>query len=426
MTLFGFLFGGVGGKAMAVPRIVALLGPQASVQIAIVGTVLAYYAVKAVVSTIRTRPNISLSGPKQTLFIRSNSGHNQTNRDIKKNDGNKPVNSNAQTNTNTRSEETDSTGSTGGDGDDPKKPINNQNPKTTCRNLVETTEEAEDKNTKPIIQKHKKITKNVQDEDSEEIAQHTGKTHFVSRSVIHTPRIAGEIRIIVEKTGILFDELIKDGASTFKDAHIKGTPYNPDLHRAHVIRIIIIWQKLKELNFELYRILSTHAGHTQRVDKMFNQWGKSGGNFDLRQYGWIKLLFSVNFSAGPTAENLAIFETYRLQVIEFYDKEIGDEKNCEEAVEQLRKAKETMENTTSLKLFEKGLEGYKLQHKYENQKTSYETDQLYEPEASDEFEELYETKESDESEESEESLKSKESDESEESCETEESDYLLN
>ena len=126
---------------------------------------------------------------------------------------------------------------------------------------------------------------------------------------------------------------------------------------------------LREHYPELYRILCRHAGHTQRIPRVFNVFHKIGGKIDKLQYGWILKLSKVDFSAGPTAANLAMFEAYRQEVLDLYENEIRlryERNYSEEDIAEIRRAKEMMENTTSEELFENALEGFNLEHGYNN------------------------------------------------------------
>ncbi|XP_041784882.1 uncharacterized protein LOC121600402 [Anopheles merus] len=266
----------------------------------------------------------------------SNTRSNETSTNHKENNGNKQSQQNTKTNKQTESKQTGTARNAGDNGDDPRR----------RRNL--------------------KTTRNCQDETSDETEPHTGASHLHSRTAVHTVRFAGEIRRAARMSGHNVRDLIEDGASTIRDGYIRLSTSDSQLQRAHVLRFRDNFEMLREHYPELYRILCRHAGHTQRIPRVFNVFHRIGGRIDKLQYGWILKLSTVDFLAGPTAENLAIFEAYRQEVLDLYDSEIRLRYYSEEDMAEIRRAREMMENTTSEELFENALEGFNLEHDYNN------------------------------------------------------------
>ncbi|XP_040169911.1 uncharacterized protein LOC120904168 [Anopheles arabiensis] len=269
----------------------------------------------------------------------SNTRSNENSTNHKENNGNKQSQQNTKTNKQTQSKQTGTARNAGDNGDDPRR----------RRNL--------------------KTTRNCQDETSDETEPHTGASHLHSRTAVHTVRFAGEIRRAADRSGHQVTELIEDGASTIRDGYIRPPTSDSQLQRAHVLRFRDNFEMLREHYPELYRILCRHAGHTQRIPRVFNVFHKIGGRIDKLQYGWILKLSEVDFSAGPTAANLAMFKAYRQEVLDLYDSEIRlryERNYSEEDIAEIRRAKEMMENTTSEELFENALEGFNLEHGYNN------------------------------------------------------------
>nr|XP_040234617.2 uncharacterized protein LOC120956890 [Anopheles coluzzii]XP_040234618.2 uncharacterized protein LOC120956890 [Anopheles coluzzii]XP_049465087.1 uncharacterized protein LOC120956890 [Anopheles coluzzii] len=280
-----------------------------------------------------TTPNIIRQLKKDN---NSNTRANENSTNHKENNGNKQSQQNTKTNTQTQSKQTGTARNAGDNGDDPRR------------------------------RRNSKTTRNCQDETSDETEPHTGASHLHSRTAVHTVRFAGEIRRAADRSGHQVTELIEDGASTIRDGYIRPPTPDSQLQRAHVLRFRDNFEMLREHYPELYRILCRHAGHTQRIPRVFNVFHRIGGRIDKLQYGWILKLSEVDFSAGPTAANLSMFEAYRQEVLDLYDSEIRLRYYSEQDMAEIRRAKEMMENTTSEELLENALEGFNLEHDYNN------------------------------------------------------------
>ncbi|XP_040170215.1 uncharacterized protein LOC120904361 [Anopheles arabiensis] len=366
--------GGTVGKSATVAPIVGLVGPQAAVTLAVLGGVFAGPIIvkaavqtvavvgKAVVKTVAitaevvgTVASAVVETSVDTVRILCNAHYvteqksgnaserrnsrNENCTNSKSNNESKQSQQNTKTNKQTQSKQTGTARNAGDDDDDPRR----------RRNL--------------------KTTRNCQDETSDETEPHTGASHLHSRTAVHTVRFAGEIRRAADRSGHHVRDLIEDGASTIRDGYIRPPTPDSQLQRAHVLRFRDNFEMLREHYPELYRILCRHAGHTQRIPRVFNVFHRIGGRIDKLQYGWILKLSEVDFSAGPTAANLAIFEAYRQEVLDLYDSEIRlryERNYSEEDMAEIRRAKEMMENTTNEELFENALEGYNLEHRYNN------------------------------------------------------------
>ena len=376
MSLVAFLFG-TAGKSAAVGTtgaIIGLIGPQAAVSIAVVGGVLAAPVIfkatnfvgNLAVRTVVTTAQVAVKTVVKTYDIidnvvdvlvtsekgSSNQANSKNNQNYHNNKENKRENPNTQTQhtNNTRSDGTDCTGGPGGD--DPRKPNHNPIPVTSCRNPTTRS---------------RRNSANFQDEDSDNIHRHTGYTHLKSR-VINGVRFGGEVKRVSEVSNQAVTSIIHEGASNFQAGYIKPEHPDSNMHRAHTIRIKLDNIIVETLFPILWKLLTDHAGHTQWVPKTFNIWGKIAQRFDNLQYGWIVRAARANFPAGKTPENLAIFESIKQDILKVYDDELSLHawKYTEEELNEIRKARTWLENVTSGYLFEKALEGYNLEHTYDN------------------------------------------------------------